>query len=122
MRFNIAQHATLAYKISTCKCCHLTALFPGQQNVDGGGFQVVKAADGYLYGQFESLKHLDALVAWFDLVLRGLGFAFDCAWTRGKAKWMMLNLQLARTGKRSAHSISWHKHAGLAFRISPLNL
>eukprot|EP00435_Cladocopium_sp_Y103_P031209 s378_g7.t2 len=29
---------------------------PGQQNVDGGGFQVVKAADGYLYGQFESLK------------------------------------------------------------------
>ena len=34
--------------------------------MDGGGFQVVKAADGYLYGQFESLKHLDALVAWFD--------------------------------------------------------
>jgi hypothetical protein len=98
--------------------------------VDGGGFQVVKAADGYLYGQFESLKHLDALVAWFDLFLNVsqgsalsmLGFAFDCAWTRGKAKWMMLNLQLARTGKRSAHSISWHKHAGLAFGISPLNL
>jgi len=29
---------------------------PGQQNVDGGGFQIVKAGDGYLYGQFESLK------------------------------------------------------------------
>ena len=30
----------------------------GQQNVDGGGFQIVKAGDGYLYGQFESLKYL----------------------------------------------------------------
>ncbi|CAE7193149.1 kif19 [Symbiodinium necroappetens] len=30
---------------------------PGQQKVDGGGFQVVKAgSDGYLYAQFESLK------------------------------------------------------------------
>ncbi|CAE7219706.1 kif19 [Symbiodinium pilosum] len=30
---------------------------PGQQKVDGGGFQIVKAgSDGYLYAQFESLK------------------------------------------------------------------
>ena len=29
---------------------------PGQGNVDGGGFQVVKATDKYLYVQFEALK------------------------------------------------------------------
>ncbi|CAJ1398241.1 unnamed protein product [Effrenium voratum] len=30
---------------------------PGQQNVDGGGFQILKAGpDGYVYAQFESLK------------------------------------------------------------------
>jgi len=30
---------------------------PGQQNVDGGGFRIVKAGkDGYIYAQFESLK------------------------------------------------------------------
>ena len=26
--------------------------------MDGGGFQIVKAGDGYLYVQFESLKRL----------------------------------------------------------------
>jgi len=29
---------------------------PGQGNVDGGGFSIMKEADGYLYVQFESLK------------------------------------------------------------------
>ena len=29
---------------------------PGQGNVDGGGFQIVKQTDGYLYVQFEALK------------------------------------------------------------------
>ena len=29
---------------------------PGQGNVDGGGFEVVKETDGYLYVQFEALK------------------------------------------------------------------
>lgn len=30
---------------------------PGQSNVDGGGFQIVKEGDGYIYAQFESLKN-----------------------------------------------------------------
>lgn len=30
---------------------------PGQSNIDGGGFQIVKVEDGYLYVQFESLKN-----------------------------------------------------------------
>lgn len=35
----------------------LRAYPPGQQNVDGGGFQIVKSGpDGYCYAQFESLK------------------------------------------------------------------
>mmetsp|Transcript_66056 Transcript_66056/g.123209 ORF Transcript_66056/g.123209 Transcript_66056/m.123209 type:complete len:282 (+) Transcript_66056:32-877(+) len=29
---------------------------PGQNNVDGGGFQVMSVTDNYLYAQFESLK------------------------------------------------------------------
>lgn len=34
----------------------LRAYPPGQQNVDGGGFRILTAADGYIYAQFESLK------------------------------------------------------------------
>ena len=30
---------------------------PGQGNIDGGGFQIVKSEPGYLYAQFESLKN-----------------------------------------------------------------
>lgn len=30
---------------------------PGQNNIDGGGFRIVKVDDGYLYVQFESLKN-----------------------------------------------------------------
>lgn len=29
---------------------------PGQGFIDGGGFQIVKESDSYLYVQFESLK------------------------------------------------------------------
>lgn len=29
---------------------------PGQGNIDGGGFEVIKSEPGYLYAQFESLK------------------------------------------------------------------
>lgn len=30
---------------------------PGQGNIDGGGFQIVKSEPGYIYAQFESLKN-----------------------------------------------------------------
>lgn len=35
----------------------IKAYRPGQGNIDGGGFQIVKSAPGYIYVQFESLKN-----------------------------------------------------------------
>lgn len=41
----------------------------GQQNVDGGGFQILKSGqDGYFYAQFESLKSLDVTISDIDLM------------------------------------------------------
>ena len=48
----------------------------GQQKVDGGGFQVVKAgSDGYLYAQFESLKTLSGNREFRNLAMHS--FTFD---------------------------------------------
>lgn len=35
----------------------INAYEPGQGNIDGGGFQIVKKEPGYIYTQFESLKN-----------------------------------------------------------------
>ena len=56
--FNCLGERTL-FPCSTAPAIFAAQCDVGQQNVDGGGFQIVKSGpDGYCYAQFESLKNL----------------------------------------------------------------